>query len=62
MLIVILTNCNNGFLRMAVLCMMVRLKLKNVFILFCELVKIVFIALEFVLCVSDFGSYCDNSF
>lgn len=29
MLIVILTNCNNGFLRMAVLCVIVRLKLKK---------------------------------
>lgn len=47
---------------MAVLCMMVRLKLKNVFIRFCELVKIVFIALEIVLCVSNFGGCCDNSF
>ena len=40
MLIVILTNCNYWLLRMAVLCMMVRLKLKNVFIWFCELIKL----------------------
>ena len=47
MLIVILTNCNNGFLRMAVLCMMVRLKLKkNVFIRFCELVKLYLLCLK----------------
>lgn len=46
MLIVILTNCNNGFLRMAVLCMMVRLKLKNVFIRFCELVKLYLLCLN----------------
>lgn len=46
MLIVILTNCNYWFLRMAVLCMMVRLKLKNVFIRFCELVKLYLLRLE----------------
>lgn len=46
MLIVILTNCNNVFLRMAVLCVMVRLKLKNVFILFCELVKLYLLRLK----------------
>lgn len=46
MLIVILTNCNYGFLRMAVLCMMVRLKLKNVFIRFCELIKLYLFCLK----------------
>jgi len=46
MLIVILTNCNYRFLRMAVLCMMVRLKLKNVFIRFCELVKLYLLRLK----------------
>lgn len=46
MLIVILTNCNYGFLKMAVLCMMVRLKLKNVFMRFCELVKLYLLRLK----------------
>ena len=46
MLIVILTNCNYWLLRMAVLCMMVRLKLKNVFIWFCKLVKMYLLRLK----------------
>ena len=46
MLNVILTICNYGLLRMAVLCMMVRLKLKNVFIRFCELIKLYLLRLK----------------
>lgn len=46
MLIVILTICNYWLLRMAVLCMMVRLKLKNVFIRFCELIKLYLLRLK----------------
>ena len=46
MLIVILTICNYWLLRMAVLWMMVRLKLKNVFIRFCELIKLYLLRLK----------------
>ena len=46
MLIVILTICNYWLLRMAVLCMMVLLKLKNVFIRFCELIKLYLLRLK----------------
>ena len=46
MLNVILTICNYGLLRMAVLRMMVRLKLKNVFIRFCELIKLYLLRLK----------------